>query len=58
MQAQDFFAINRGWNNKLRIFINSTMLELNKAQFSKLADGTRFDYDGRSYVLRNGLVTA
>ena len=58
MQALDFFTINRGWNNKIRIFINSNMVELTQRQFDKLADGTRFEFEGRSYILKAGLVTA
>lgn len=58
MKAIDFFTINRGWNNKLRIFINSNMVELTQRQFDKLAEGTRFEFEGRSYVLVDGRVTA
>lgn len=53
----DFHLINKGWNNKLRVLINSTLAELTLSQFSKLADKTIFDYDGNTYRITLDKVT-
>ena len=58
MTQQDFFAINRGWNNKIRIWFNTTMNELTSKQFKALPNDTTFNFEGRAYRISSGRVVS
>lgn len=56
LTPEQFHSIHKGWNNKLRVLINGTLTELNLTQFTKLAERTTFDYNGKTYRIDSGMV--
>lgn len=58
MKTEDFFTINRGWNNKIRIWFNQTMNELTAKQFAALPNDTTFNFEGRAYRISTGHVVS
>lgn len=58
MKQEDFFAVNRGWNNKIRVWFNTTMNELTERQFKALPDNTTFSFEGRAYRVSGGRVVS
>ena len=55
MNKQDFFAVYRGWNDKLNAYYNDKLCQFTATQFSKLKD-VIINVEGNTYKVSSDFV--